>query len=86
MAATTYSAASAVRSVSQIKRLGATRVAKRVARRTAKGIAVSWVKPVEVPPPAKSQPQQSLPAPQQQAQHQRQQSQGGAAAAKPALA
>ena len=56
LAAAGYSAASTVRSVSQIRRLGATSVARKVARRTAKGIVKSWVKPVQVPLPDGTQP------------------------------
>ena len=49
ISATGYSAVSTMRSVSQIRRLGATSVARKVARRTAKGIVKSWVKPVDMP-------------------------------------
>lgn len=75
MAAATYSAASTVRSVSQIRRLGATRVAKKVARRTAKGIVKSWVVPNKVPAnnQQQQQQQQSLPQASQQQQQLQQQ-------------
>lgn len=48
LSAAGYSTVSTVRSVSQIRRMGATAVARRVARRTAKGIAKSWVMPNQV--------------------------------------
>ncbi|KAK9811128.1 hypothetical protein WJX73_005009 [Symbiochloris irregularis] len=90
VAATTYSAASTVRSVAQIRQLGAKRIAKRVARRTAKGIATSWVRPVEVGPnssntPA-SQQQQQQRLQNSQSQKQSQAQLGQAQTAKPAKA
>ena len=49
MSATMYSGAKAGRSVMQMRNLGLRPVATRIARRTAKGVAKSYVKPVKVP-------------------------------------